>query len=479
MDQQYTRSMIEGVEAEIAQNTSTELPVNTDQVQYSAEIRKIDAAESVCYETEEQDEPIDGDVCGPDALYTALGEGLILALEVDSRSTYFGRKRPSQERLQTEDLDNMYRLQIQENTDNVDAMAKMLAYTWMGGNGDKMSPLVRIEDARLLTLDRFSSQLGEVGDRIALVMYAPSVSSRGLISYACNENIQLTKDFSMRPRAYGQKLILDSAKTSVFSNALALDNAMRMVANGKLKPVPRFDPPPVLLGFPLNYKIEVEWNKDMCDEVMRVFRPDQPVLTCFKSPGGIVRCARDENGFRVYGLEQEGNLLYKYIPTWATKRYAINVGDVTAAGQVIGDIPRESFSTMREIRERYALKAIEWIEAAIVDEYTEHVTVNENHYTGTVERQWNVIPLRFVKKQFLKSTRCFLDMHKHLGRTYITDNGVETVKDVPRIDVCVFDRYPTASDFIIHNPGEWMADFSKLHIHYPDVAARFELRCPV
>jgi hypothetical protein len=314
-------------------------------------------------------------------------------------------------------------------------------------------------------------------------MYAPSVDSRGITYFARNENIQVLKDFSIRPRPRAVRLALDCSKTAIFDNALAIDSAMRAVAQGTAEPVDSFSPPEVMLAFPMTYKPRVEWCQAMCDAVIDVFQPDAPILGCLRSPGGILRGVKEQDGFRTYTFDTNGMTTYKSVPVWTTRRTTCNIGDVCEEGERLSDLPRVAYTKIGQIREMYALAAIQWIEQAILDDITECIQIEERGYDRDTnelmvsEKNWKVVPISFVRKQMGRSARCYLNMRDHTGRLVVDGSNIEFDHTLPRIDVCRFDNYPTREDFVFHAKDNWYADFSQLHMQYNDVNERFQLRC--
>jgi hypothetical protein len=410
------------------------------------------------------------------------------------------RKRPrirKGENVKPTALQHRYTRQVRNrkaaNYTLVDQMSKLVAWTWLPGR-DRATcpPIVDLRSPRLLTMDRFPDSEGAPCTRIGITMHRCNISRNNRVGYACADNIEMFKDFSLMPKFKAGGLALDSRNEEVFRTALELDYHMEMVAQGKVEPVNSFDPPQVLVGFPVHYLPTPEWKAPMQDAVRAVLQPDAPTLKCLLSPGGLVVDVVDTNdGFKAVNIESQGNLILVKMPNWAVLAQNVRKQAVVAKGQPLAELPRSTFNNMKEITGRYPFKSLEWLERRLLDEMTEMVTVEEevfNKQTGQRTAQdmtWRCVPSQFVQTQMGRAVRFFMDFRRHLGRRIHKQDAFERDSwsenpNQARIDVMQFPTRPTVKDLQfadgpVEKDATWVAD---LMSQGPDVpwAGRLGLR---
>ncbi len=354
-----------------------------------------------------------------------------------------------------------YNEQVRENrTQNwlVNAMSKMVAWTWLPGRNRRTCPgIVDLRDARLLTMDRFPSKPRAIGDRCALTLYRVTVDPSAKALYGGPGNIEMFKDFMLRPHYRAGGIALNSENEEIFRQALALDLAMEQVAKGKIESTETFDPPTILLGFPKNYQPTPEWKGPMQEAVLRTLHPAAPTLQCLRSPGGRVISVTEKDGFRVLEVERFGNVVKLRMPIWTLLTSHVRSGAVVDEGTPLAELPRAVYGRVKDVTSRYSFRSLEWLEDRILDENTEFVSVEESVFdklTGQRTRQiatWRCLPLFFVAGQVYRSERSFLNLRRHLGRkTHSLDIQGGDVLDIDqhqaRIDVRTLDHTPRFSD---------------------------------
>jgi hypothetical protein len=390
------------------------------------------------------------------------------------------RRRRTGENAKPTALQIRYQRQLREARQNrpdlVDDMSKLVAWTWIPGRDRKdCPPIVDLRDPRLLVMDRLGPERGGRPSSVGLTMYRPNVTERGVAVYGAPGNVELYKDFSIRPHFRAGGLCLDSRNEEVFRAGLALDQAIELAARGKSELVETFAPPPVLFGFPLHIFPNPEWRAPMQEEVLRRLHPDTPVLRCLLSPGGRIKDIVDtHDNFRMIHIEREGTLRQIKVPVWIQLHECVQVGHVVAEGQPLGDLPRGIFVNLKAVTSRYPFKTLDWLERRILDELTEEITLDELVFDKATKARvprkttWRCVPARYVQTQMSRAVRHLLDFRSHLGRKSHTIDSFEcdVWKEEPnqvRVDVMRLDSLPTATDLKFGvEPGikgaEWFAD---------------------
>jgi hypothetical protein len=410
----------------------------------------------------------------PNDLGDELLQGLVAILDAPPESTpEFGvyeesrgprkRKRFRQgENVKPTPLQMRYFRQLRDRRQNrpelLEAMSRMVAWTWMPGKDRKACPpVVDLRDPRLVVMDRFPAE-NSLQTQIGLAMYRATIAKPGIVTYGSPGNLEMFKDFSIRPHFRAGGLCLDSRNEDVFRTGLALDQAMEQVALGKLDPVTTFDPPQCLFGFPQHYVPHPEWRGPMQDAVLRALRPDGALLRCLQSPGGtVVGVTEAPGGFRLVNVEKDGNLIQVKVPVFAILSDVARNGGNTQQGEPLADLPRGEFAGIKDVTARYPFRSLEWLEQRIMEELTETISVEEEVYDRQTKARtlamttWRCVPSQFVQTQMGRAVRFFLDMRQHLGRKGWTIDSFE--RDVysenphqVRIDVRVFDERPTVQD---------------------------------
>jgi hypothetical protein len=304
-------------------------------------------------------------------------------------------------------------------------------------------------------------------------LYRVTIDRPALVRYGGANNVEMFKDFMIRPHYRAGGLALDSRNEEIFRQALALDQAMEMVGRGKIQPSEGFDPPPVLLGFAHGYTPDPEWRGPMQEAVLRTFNPDTPPLRCLRSPGGKIMSIADRDGFRIIHIEREGNTTLLKMPPWAILDSKTVPGALAPEGQLLADLPRAVYSRVKEVTGRYPFRSLEWLEHRILDEYTETISVEENVFNKETKQRsattttWRCIPLFLVSGQIGRAHRFFLDFRRHLGRQMYTFDTCE--RDIfslddkqTRVDVCRFAHPPCTTDLQFGDGVTWMADLMAL-----------------
>lgn len=375
-------------------------------------------------------------------------------------------------------LQTRYQRQIRESARNaelVDRMSRMVAWTWMPGRDRReCPPLVDLRDPRLLVMDRFPDSQDGPAMNIGLTMFRSTINKQGVVTYAAPSNVEMFKNFALRPHYRAGGLCLDSRNEEVFRQALALEQAMELVAKEKLEPVQTFQPPQCMFGFPLHFHPIPEWRAPMQDAVRRQLQPSAATLRCLLSPGGkIVDLVENYDGFRTINIEKDGSLIQLRIPNWTILPSTTRVGESVMEGFPLADLPREDFATIKDVTRKYPFKGLEWLERRIMDDLGEILTVEEDvwdHQTKTrmpSKTTWRCFPSQYVQNQMHRAVRFFLDFRYHLGRkTYGIDGTGEDIwttdQHKARIDVAVFDARPAAESVVFldgqENRPAWYAD---------------------
>lgn len=362
-------------------------------------------------------------------------------------------------------------------------LTKLVAWTWIPGkNRRECSPIVDLRDSRLLVMDRFPDESEINSPRIGLSMYRPSVQHNGRVVYAGPNNIELFKDFSIRPHFKAGGLALDSTNEEVFRTALTLEREIKLVAKGKVAPVDSFDPPQVLLGFPYHYLPMPEWRAPMQDVIRQLFHPDSNTLEYLLSPGGTIVDIFDmRNGYRTISFDKNGERLLIRIPTWLKVPEYVYPGAHVGERLPLADLPRKEYKHVNEVTAVFPFGTLEWIEKRILEERTELLEIEENVYdkrTGTHHRQmmmWRIIPAQFVQTQTNRSVRAYIDFRKHLGRVNYTIDALEyevCKEDSNQVKVCVmqFPERPLIADCqfcdnIDVQDATWTADLMTMPVN--------------
>lgn len=334
------------------------------------------------------------------------------------------------ENIKPTQLQARYQQQIRNNMSRnaevIDKMSKLIAWTWMPGK-DRIDcpPLVDLKDPRLVVMHSND-----------LTMFRTTINKQGLVTYAGPNNVEMSKDFSIRPHFRAGGLCLDSRNEDVFRTALALDKAIELVANSVLEPTSTFSPPQCLSGFPRHYLPLPEWRQPMQSEVLKFLHPDGQQLKCLLSPGGlIVSIVETGDGFRTINLDKNGNLLQVRIPTWVILSEAVYPTNVVQEAQPLANLPRGVYSSIKEVTRLYPFKSLEWLEKRIMEDLTEMVTVSEDVWDMQTRSRvptmstWRALPSQLVQNQTSRATRFFLDFRQHLGRMIFS-------KDALGDDVC-------------------------------------------
>lgn len=362
-------------------------------------------------------------------------------------------------------------------------MARIVAYTWMPGRDRKTCPsIVSVRDARLLTMDRYPGTSSN-DYSIGLTMYKTTVDRAGRICYAGPDNIEMFKDFSLRPAYKAGGTALDSRNEDVFRAALELDLMIELTATGKINPADFFDPPTVLAAFPHDYAPRPEDKAAMHERVVAMLKQEASHLRCLLSPGGRINCVLDNrDGFRTIKIESGGKITAVRVPMWVTLADGIVDGAETKEGQPLGDLPRGNFVTAKEVAASYPLPSIEWLQKRIMDEQTETITLEEESWdqdTGAFKKQtntWKCLPAKFVQTQSGRAARHFLDFRGQLGRYHHSidtlGNDVWTKHDSQvKVDTLEFAARPMEEDMCFTDAPDlqdrsWYAD---LMSHHPSV----------
>jgi hypothetical protein len=366
----------------------------------------------------------------------------------------------------------------------VEAMSGMVAWTWIPGKDRQaFPPVVDVRDPRLLVMDRFPAEPRGFPKQIGLAMYRSHVTDQAVVTHG-GPAVEMFKDFSIRPHFRAGGLCLDSRNEEVFRTALAMDQAIELVARGKFDAVKTFTPPRCLFGFPTHFQPRPEWRGPMHQEVIRKLQIGSPSLRYLLSPGGTVLGVQEgRDAFRTIVIEKEGNLIQIRVPNWLILADVVRQGGVTLEGQPLADLPRGNYSKIQDVTHRYPFKSLEWLERCIMDELTEIITVNEvvfDKRTDTrtpIQSTWRCVPTEFVQTQMGRAVRCFLDMRGHLGRKGYSIDPFE--RDVysenpheAQINVMRFDHRPTVKDLQFGDGADgdhkiWSADL----LGTPDGAA--------
>ncbi len=420
----------------------------------------------------------------------------VLSEDGSGQEQHTHRRHRKGENVTPTPLQRQYQRQVRDGRaarpELVDNMARLAAWTWIPGKDRKACPpIVDLRDARLMVMDRFPAELDGPCDRIALSMYRSAITKQGCVSYASPANIEMFKDFSIRPHFRAGGLCLDSRNEDVLRTALALDQAIELVARGKLDPVQTFVPPPVLFGFPRHYVPTVEWQTPMMEAVCKVLHPEAPVLKCLQSPGGTVTSIISErNDTKTIVMEQSGRRINIRVPSWLAILPHTQPGSQVAAGVPLADLRRGVYS-IEEMKKAHPFPVLLWLEHRIMEELTEVISVNEEVYDKQTKARraitttWCCVPSQFVvQTQVGRAVRFFLDFRQHLGRRKHTidlnENDVwSTDNHQARIDVCAFPSRPTVKDLQFSDSEDekkrmWHADLMTA----PDGAV-WSPRCPL
>jgi hypothetical protein len=289
-------------------------------------------------------------------------------------------------------------------------------------------------------------------------MYRTTITNQGVVVYADPDNVEMFKDFSIRPHFRAGGLCLDSRNEEVFRTALALDSTMECVARSKLDPITCFSPPPCLFGFPRHFIPHPEWRVPMQDAVLKALHPDSTTMRCLLSPGGLIcDVIEHSNSFRTINMEQSGNLIQISLPNWVILNDNTKKGNTIQKDYPLADLPRGNFDRIKDVTQKYPFSGLDWLERRIMDELTEILSVEEEVYDKQTQQRkrmtttWCCVPSRFVQTQMSRVVRFFLDFRKHLGRKIHTidsfENDLWTVQQKQaRIEVAQFNECPTVKD---------------------------------
>jgi hypothetical protein len=403
-----------------------------------------------------------------------IGDGLqeLLDAPPEPLTEIISKEQPQQKRRQRKrkgenirptPLQMRYQRQLRDyrtnNPELVDSLSKLVAWTWIPGK-DRLEcpPVVDFREPRLLVMDRSTLEEDGPSAKIGLTMYRTTITNQGVVVYADPDNVEMFKDFSIRPHFRAGGLCLDSRNEEVFRTALALDSTMECVARSKLDPITCFSPPPCLFGFPRHFIPHPEWRVPMQDAVLKALHPDSTTMRCLLSPGGLIcDVIEHSNSFRTINMEQSGNLIQISLPNWVILNDNTKKGNTIQKDYPLADLPRGNFDRIKDVTQKYPFSGLDWLERRIMDELTEILSVEEEVYDKQTQQRkrmtttWCCVPSRFVQTQMSRVVRFFLDFRKHLGRKIHTidsfENDLWTVQQKQaRIEVAQFNECPTVKD---------------------------------